>query len=85
MRRCRRVVLASGLLLGACGQTDLSELQEFVERSGEEMRGRVEPGLVITAIEPVDYEGTGGRRQPFDAARVRLRDDPREVTGKRAR
>jgi Tfp pilus assembly protein PilP len=85
VRRCRLAALAGGLLLGACGQADLSDLREFVERSGEPMRGRVDPIPRAVAVEPVRYEGTAGRRQPFDPARVRVGDHPRGPNSKHGR
>jgi type IV pilus assembly protein PilP len=44
------------LLLAACGGAEFADLKEFVDNSGKEMRGRIEPLPQVKAYEPMTYE-----------------------------
>jgi type IV pilus assembly protein PilP len=44
------------LLLAACGGGQFADLKEFVDNSGKDMRGRVEPLPLVKAYEPMTYE-----------------------------
>ena len=56
MMRSRIAVLCGTLLLAACGGGEFSDLKEFVEKSGEGVRGRVDPLPQVIAYEPMSYE-----------------------------
>lgn len=53
-----RAAIASlaALLLSACGGAEFADLKEFVDDSGKEMRGRIEPLPQVQAYEPMSYE-----------------------------
>ena len=53
-----RAAIASlaALLLSACGGAEFADLKEFVDNSGKEMRGRIEPLPQVKAYEPMSYE-----------------------------
>ena len=55
MTRAAIVALAT-LLLSACGGAQFADLKEFVDNSGKEMRGRIEPLPQVQAYEPMSYE-----------------------------
>lgn len=44
------------LLLSACSGGEFADLKEFVDNSGKEMRGRIEPLPQVQAYEPMSYE-----------------------------
>jgi type IV pilus assembly protein PilP len=53
----RDLLLAAGTaLLAACAGGEFSDLKEFVEQSGQGMRGRVEPLPQVVAYEPMTYD-----------------------------
>jgi type IV pilus assembly protein PilP len=49
-------VLLLALTLGACGGSEFQDLQEFVDNSGQGLRGRVETLPQVKAYEPMSYE-----------------------------
>jgi type IV pilus assembly protein PilP len=55
MMRLRFSVALSTMLLAACGQGEFSDLKEFVEQSGQGLRGHVEPLPQVKAYEPMSY------------------------------
>jgi type IV pilus assembly protein PilP len=55
MIRVRFSVVLSTLLLTACGGGEFSDLKEFVEQSGQGLRGHVEPLPQVKAYEPMSY------------------------------
>jgi len=55
MMRLRFSIALSTLLLAACGQGEFSDLKEFVEQSGQGLRGHVEPLPQVKAYEPMSY------------------------------
>lgn len=63
MKRLLVVLLA--LLLGACGGEEFQDLRDFVENSGKDMRGKVEPPPEIKPYEPFAYNNDAGLPDPF--------------------
>jgi type IV pilus assembly protein PilP len=55
MRRERLVVLLLALGLGACG-SEFQDLKQFVDESGQGLRGRVETLPQVKPYEPMAYE-----------------------------
>ncbi len=55
MMRLRFSIALSTMLLAACGQGEFSDLKEFVEQSGQGLRGHVEPLPQVKAYEPMSY------------------------------
>jgi len=56
MRTAGRAALCGTLLLAACSGGEFSDLKEFVDKSGEGLRGRVEPLPQVVAYEPMTYD-----------------------------
>jgi type IV pilus assembly protein PilP len=56
MRRERLIVLFLALALGACAGSEFQDLQEFVDNSGQGLRGRVETLPQVKAYDPMTYE-----------------------------
>ncbi len=63
-RRLRALCLAPALLLAACSNGELADLQEYVSQTRERFQGNVEP---LPAVEPYySYRYTSAkRRDPF--------------------
>jgi type IV pilus assembly protein PilP len=55
MIRVRISIVFVTLLLTACGGGEFSDLKEFVEQSGQGLRGHVEPLPQVKAYEPMSY------------------------------
>lgn len=60
-------VLMSAMLLVACGNDEFQDLQEFVKKSGEDLRGQVDPPPEIKLYEPFPYDNSAGLPDPFKA------------------
>ncbi len=57
----------ASLLLVACGGEEFHDLQDFVKKSGEDMRGQVDPPPEIKLYEPFAYENSALLPDPFKA------------------
>ena len=55
MKRFAISILASAALVGGCGGDQFSDLKQFVEDSGKDLRGRVEPIPEVKQFEPFAY------------------------------
>jgi len=53
--RYRHLAVFSTLVLAACGSGEFSDLKEFVDQSGQGLRGRVEPLPQVKPYEPITY------------------------------
>ena len=53
--RLRHLAVFSTLVLAACGSGEFSDLKEFVDQSGQGLRGRVEPLPQVKPYEPITY------------------------------
>lgn len=53
--RASIAMLACAVLLGGCGGDQFSDLKQFVEESGQGLRGRVEPIPEVKQFEPFAY------------------------------
>ena len=53
--RFRVSIALTGLVLAACSGGEFSDLKEFVDQSGQGLRGRVEPLPQVKAYEPISY------------------------------
>jgi type IV pilus assembly protein PilP len=53
--RLRLPIVFSTLLLAACSGAEFSDLKEFVEQSGQGLRGHVDPLPQVKAYEPMTY------------------------------
>ncbi len=60
------VILAT-VFLSACGGEEFQDLQDFVKKSGEDLRGQVDPPPEIRLYEPFPYENSAGLPDPFKA------------------
>jgi type IV pilus assembly protein PilP len=52
----RLLTLLIALTLAGCGSGEFADLKEFVDNSGKDMRGRVEPLPLVVVYEPMTYE-----------------------------
>lgn len=55
MKRSAIGMLALAAVLGGCGGDEFSDLKQFVEESGQGLRGRVEPIPEVKQFEPFAY------------------------------
>jgi len=55
VRRYAISILVSAALVGGCGGDQFSDLKQFVEDSGKDLRGRVEPIPEVKQFEPFAY------------------------------
>lgn len=55
MKRYAIGILACAALVGGCGGDQFSDLKQFVEDSGKDLRGRVEPIPEVKQFEPFAY------------------------------
>ena len=55
MRRSHLAIVSATLLLAACASGEHGDLKQFVARSGEGLRGRVDPVPAIASPEPMAY------------------------------
>jgi type IV pilus assembly protein PilP len=65
MKPSRPLLLASMLLLTACGSEEFQDLRDFVKNSGANMRGKVAPPPEIKPYEPFTYDNSAGLPDPF--------------------
>jgi len=49
------IAVVCTLLLTACGSGEFSDLKDFIDKSGEGLRGRVEPLPQVKPYEPITY------------------------------
>lgn len=61
------LVLLVAFFLAACGGEEFQDLQEFVKKSGEDLRGQVDPPPEIKLYEPFPYDNSEGLPDPFKA------------------
>ncbi len=59
------LLLASMLLLSACGREEFQDLRDFVKESGANMRGKVAPPPEIKPYESFNYDNSAGLHDPF--------------------
>ncbi len=73
----RRLALCVCLVLAGCGTGEFDDLKQFVEKSSEGMRGRVEPLPQMKAVQEIKYDAfdlpnpfqphsTAGAKPPTD-------------------
>lgn len=65
----KTVVLASALLLAACGGEEHSDLKQELSQLTKDLRGRVDPLPQVRPYEPVPYKGEG-EVDPFRPERI---------------
>ncbi len=53
--RAHYIAVISTLILTACGNSEFSDLKQFVQEAAEGQRGRVEPLPQVKAYEPITY------------------------------
>lgn len=61
----RRWILLSALLLAGCGAEEFQDLQEFVNQSGADMRGKIEAPPEVKPYEPFTYDNSENLPDPF--------------------
>ena len=61
------LILLATLLLVACGGEEFQDLRDFVEESGADLRGQVEPAPEIKPYEPFIYDNSDSLPDPFKA------------------
>lgn len=75
--RSMLVVLVAATLLAACGGEEYQDLKDFVNNSGADMRGKVDPPPDIKPYEPMAYDNSAGLPDPFKPRK----QDARKVSG----
>lgn len=68
------IVLLAALLLSACSSEEFADLQEFVNNSGADLRGKVPPAPEIKPYEPFPYDNSAGLPDPFKARKPDKKD-----------
>lgn len=68
------LILLASLLLVACGGDEFQDLQEFVKRSGDDLRGQVDPPPEIKLYEPFPYDNSGLLPDPFKPRKQDVKD-----------
>lgn len=58
-------ILLVAVLLTACGGEEFEDLQEFVKKSGEDLRGQLDPPPEIKLYEPFAYDNSAELPDPF--------------------
>lgn len=61
------IVLLVSLLLAGCGGEEFQDLQDFVNNSGADLRGQVDPAPEIKPYEPFPYDNSASLPDPFKA------------------
>ncbi len=73
MRSRRISLLLIALLLAGCGAEEFQDLQDFVNNSGANMRGKIEPPPEIKPYEPFKYDNSTGLPDPFKPRKEQVR------------
>ena len=68
------MLLLASLLLTACSSEEFADLQEFVNNSGADLRGKVPPAPEIKPYEPFPYDNSAGLPDPFKARKLDKKD-----------
>jgi len=76
MMRLRSSLVFSTVLLAACSSGEFSDLKEFVEQSGQGLRGHVDPLPQVKAYEPMTYNAFD-LPDPFKPRKI----EPERVAG----
>lgn len=63
--RVKISLLLALILLTGCGGEEFQDLHDFVNNSGADMRGKVEPPPDIRPYEPMSYDNSAGLPDPF--------------------
>ena len=58
-------VFLLAILLAACGSEEFQDLQDFVKKSGDDLRGQVDPPPEIKLYEPFPYDNSAMLPDPF--------------------
>jgi type IV pilus assembly protein PilP len=61
----RFTVLLFCLVLSACGSNEGDDLDKFIQESGKDLRGKVEPLPEVTPFQPVEFNKDGALNDPF--------------------
>lgn len=61
----RKWLLGLVFLLAGCGEEEFQDLQEFVNKSGEGLRGKIEAPPEVKPYEPFSYDNSAGLPDPF--------------------
>jgi len=65
MNAVRWLLLPVILLLAGCGSDEFQDLQDFVNNSGANMRGKIEAPPEVKPYEPFNYDNSAGLPDPF--------------------
>jgi type IV pilus assembly protein PilP len=68
------LVLLTSLLLAACGGEEFQDLQDFVKKSGDDLRGQVDPPPEIKLYEPFPYDNSALLPDPFKPRKQDVKD-----------
>ena len=68
-------------ILAGCGGDEFEDLQEFVKKSGEDLRGQVDPPPEIKLYEPFQYDNSAELPDPFKPRKQETRNEPTAVVG----
>ncbi len=73
VRRYGFIVLVS-VLMTACGGDEFQDLQDFVKKSGDDLRGQVDPPPEIKLYEPFPYDNSALLPDPFKPRKQDVKD-----------
>jgi len=68
------LILLASLFLVACGGEEFQDLQDFVKRSGDDLRGQVDPPPEIKLYEPFPYDNSALLPDPFKPRKQDVKD-----------
>lgn len=72
--RTQLSLLLVALMLAACGGEEFQDLRDFVQNSGADMRGKVDPPPDIRPYEPMTYDNSAGLPDPFKPRKPEIRN-----------
>lgn len=67
-------VVSVSMMLVACGGEEYQDLRDFVQSSGADMRGKVDPPPDIKPYEPMTYDNSAGLPDPFKPRKQEARN-----------
>lgn len=75
------ILLTLAFLMMACGGEEFEDLQDFVKKSGEDLRGQIDPPPEIKLYEPFVYDNGAELPDPFKPRKQEVKSDSSTVAG----